>query len=77
MANTRYITHVWKVGFELEGKLEREEIQKAVKTLMRDGEGVETRQRMRDLKKKSADCIKLDGSSSVAVNELVDLILSF
>ncbi|KAJ3695469.1 hypothetical protein LUZ60_000846 [Juncus effusus] len=77
MGNTRYITHVWKVGFELKGKLEREEIQRTVKRLMRDGEGNEMRERMNDLKNQAADCIKQDGSTCVAINELVDHILSF
>ncbi|KAJ3699018.1 hypothetical protein LUZ61_002723 [Rhynchospora tenuis] len=76
MGNARYVTHVWKVGMELEGKLERRIIEKTVRSLMREKEGDEMRERMRMLKKNASDCTMADGSSYLAINKLVDHILS-
>ncbi|KAJ3699019.1 hypothetical protein LUZ61_002724 [Rhynchospora tenuis] len=76
MGNARYVTHVWKVGIELEGKLERRIIEKTVRSLMREKEGDEMRERMRVLRRNASDCTKADGSSYLAINKLVDHILS-
>ncbi|XP_078164286.1 UDP-glycosyltransferase 76B1-like [Carex rostrata] len=77
MGNARYVTHVWKVGIKLEGKLERGMIEKAIKRLMTEDEGAEIRQRMRTLKHEASLCIKSDGSSSVNIDKLVNFISSF
>ncbi|KAJ3702924.1 hypothetical protein LUZ61_006629 [Rhynchospora tenuis] len=77
MGNARYVTHVWKVGIELEGKLERGKIEKVIKQLMKDDEGAEIRQRMRSMKNEASCCIKSDGSSSINIDKLMDFILSF
>ncbi|KAJ3695470.1 hypothetical protein LUZ60_000847 [Juncus effusus] len=77
MGNTRYITYVWKVGIELEGKLERESIEKEIRRLMEQREGDEMRERMKVIGDEASACIKKDGSSYVAINKLVDLIMSF
>ncbi|XP_078156899.1 UDP-glycosyltransferase 76B1-like [Carex rostrata] len=76
MGNARYVTHVWKVGIELEEKLERRMIAKAVRSLMREKEGNAMRERMRELRRNASDCIKANGSSYSAINKLVDHILS-
>ncbi|KAF3332462.1 UDP-glucose iridoid [Carex littledalei] len=77
MGNARYVTHVWKVGIRLEGKLERGKIEKAIRRLMREDEGVEIRQRMRAMKHEASLSIKSDGSSSINIDKLVNFILSF
>ncbi|KAJ1698548.1 hypothetical protein LUZ63_007060 [Rhynchospora breviuscula] len=76
MGNARYVTHVWKVGIELEGKLERRIIEKTVRSLMKEKEGYEIRERMRVLRKNASECTKADGSSHLAINKLVHHILS-
>ncbi|KAJ4792615.1 UDP-Glycosyltransferase superfamily protein [Rhynchospora pubera] len=76
MGNARYVTHVWKVGIELEGKLERRIIEKTVRSLMKEKEGDEIRERMRVLRKNASECTKADGSSHLAINKLVNHILS-
>lgn len=76
--NTRYISHVWKVGLELESdELERVEIERAVRRLMVDGEGEEMRQRAMELKEKVEICTSEGGSSNRALKELVEYISSF
>ncbi|WJZ88998.1 hypothetical protein VitviT2T_008249 [Vitis vinifera] len=76
--NTRYISHVWKVGLELESdELERVEIERAVRRLMVDGEGEEMRQRAMELKEKVDICTSEGGSSNRALKELVEYISSF
>ncbi|XWS53066.1 hypothetical protein CRYUN_Cryun11dG0125800 [Craigia yunnanensis] len=54
--NSRYICHVWKVGLELENKLERGKIKEAIKRLMLDVEG-EIRKNAMDFKEKTDLCL--------------------
>lgn len=76
MMNTRYVVNTWGVGLELEGELERGKIEKAVRKLMEEREGEEMRDRAKELKKNVADCLKTSGTSQVAIDKLVDYILS-
>ncbi|KAL5198324.1 hypothetical protein ABZP36_001836 [Zizania latifolia] len=77
MINARYVQEVWEVGFELEGKLERGMIERAVTKLLREEEGREMRQKAKDLKNKAAVCIEEGGSTRNTINMLVNLIMSF
>ena len=72
--NTRYVSHVWRVGIELE-ELERGEIERAVRTLMLDDEGKETRKRAKELKNEIEACTREGGSSYNALNQLVNFIM--
>ncbi|XP_031286344.1 UDP-glucose iridoid glucosyltransferase-like [Pistacia vera] len=74
--NTRYISHVWRNGFELENDLERGKIERAIKRLMVEKEGEEMRQKAVELKEKTEVSIKKGGSSYNSLNELVELITS-
>ncbi|KAA8549332.1 hypothetical protein F0562_001016 [Nyssa sinensis] len=76
MVNARYVSHVWRVGLELENELERREIERAVRSLMVDKEGEEIRQRVIDLKEKIALCMRDGGSSCNSLNDLKEYILS-
>ena len=76
MMNTRYVEKAWGVGFEIEGELERGKIEKAIRKLMEEREGAEMRERAVELKKKVADCLKPGGSSQIAIDKLVEHILS-
>uniref|UniRef100_A0A0E0LIU3 PB1-like domain-containing protein n=1 Tax=Oryza punctata TaxID=4537 RepID=A0A0E0LIU3_ORYPU len=58
MINTRYVEAVWGAGFELEGKLERCKIEKAIMKLMGRNEGAEMRERANELKNKVARCLE-------------------
>ncbi|KAF0900067.1 hypothetical protein E2562_026803 [Oryza meyeriana var. granulata] len=77
MINTRYVQEVWMVGFELEGRMEREIIERAVRKLMCKEEGKEMRQRAKDLKKKATASVEKGGSSKTAIDTLVNCIMSF
>lgn len=72
--NTRYVSHVWRVGIELE-ELKRGEIERAVRTLMLDDEGKETRKRAKELKNEIEACTREGGSSYNALNQLVNFIM--
>lgn len=76
MMNTRYVVNTWGVGLELEGELERGKIEEAVRKLMKEKEGEEMRDRAKELKKTVADCLETGGTSQVAIDKLVDYILS-
>jgi UDP:flavonoid glycosyltransferase YjiC (YdhE family) len=76
LLSSRYVCRVWKIGLEMEGVLERGKIEKGIRRLMVDSEGVEIRQRAKGLKEKADFCLSEDGSSCNALNELVQLILS-
>ncbi|XP_010923187.1 UDP-glycosyltransferase 76F1 [Elaeis guineensis] len=77
MGNARYVSEVWKVGIQLENGLERGELESAIKRLMTEKEGDEMKRRARDLKEKAAQCVAKEGSSHVALDKLVDYVLSF
>ncbi|KAK3000219.1 hypothetical protein RJ639_024214, partial [Escallonia herrerae] len=76
MVSARYLTFVWRVGLELE-HVEREEIERAIKTLMVDKEGKEIRQRAMDMKEKVKTSLCKGGSSYNSLNGLVEFIMSF
>ncbi|XWS74885.1 hypothetical protein CRYUN_Cryun01aG0036800 [Craigia yunnanensis] len=50
--DARYISHVWRVGVHLEYKIERGEIERAIRRLMVEAEGQEMRDRIKLLKEK-------------------------
>ncbi|XVF68871.1 hypothetical protein PTKIN_Ptkin11bG0036100 [Pterospermum kingtungense] len=74
--NSNYICHVWKIGLGLQSKLERGNIEGAIKRLMVDMEGEVIRNNAMDLKEKAALCLQEDGSSRSSFNELIKLLKS-
>ncbi|CAN6302954.1 unnamed protein product [Urochloa humidicola] len=72
MGNARYVEHVWQVGLELVGELERGSVEAAIRRLMTDTEGAEMRARAGDLKRAAAECTGKGGSSCVAIDKLVE-----
>ena len=75
--SAKYVCSVWKVGLELEGVLERGKIERAIRRLMVETEGVEIGKTAKDLKHKAELCLSEDGSTYNALNELEQHILSF
>ncbi|CAN6165514.1 unnamed protein product [Urochloa humidicola] len=75
-ANGRYVDAMWKIGFLLEGVLERGKIETVIRRLMEESEGVEARERAKDLKKKAIMCLESNGSSKLVLDDLVHHILS-
>ncbi|CAN6203493.1 unnamed protein product [Urochloa humidicola] len=76
LVTARYVEDRWKIGILLEGLLEREKIKRAITILMEENEGMEARQRTKNLKEKMRMCLESSGSSQQAVDKLVDHILS-
>ena len=66
----------WEIGILLEGVLEREKIKTGIATLMEEKEGMEIRERARNLKEKAQMCLESSGSSHQAVDKLVNHSLS-
>lgn len=77
MVNARYVSDVWKVGVHLEGKLERGEIEKAIRKIMDEGVRKEMRERLEELKKKAKQCLMPGGSSFQSLESLVNYLSSF
>ncbi|CAL5089227.1 unnamed protein product [Urochloa decumbens] len=75
-ANGRYVEVVWKIGFLLEGMLERGNIERVIRRLIEESEGVEARERAKDLKKKAITCLESNGSSKLVLDDLVHHLLS-
>jgi len=75
--NARYVSHVWKLGLELESELERGEIERTIRRLMVDEEEKEMRKRGKNLKERIKLCIKEGGSSNNSLNKLIEMIMSF
>jgi UDP-glucosyltransferase BX8/BX9 len=72
MGNARYVEHVWRIGVELNGELERCKVLAAIEALM---DGVELRCTAQELKSRAAECMAEAGSSSTNVDKLVKHIL--
>jgi len=76
--NARYVSDVWKIGIHLEyNKLERREIERAIKGLMVETKGQEMRQRSLSLKEKVNLCLSHGGSSYRSLESLTNYIMSF
>ncbi|KAF2294881.1 hypothetical protein GH714_025888 [Hevea brasiliensis] len=73
--NARYVTDIWRIGLHLEKKLERGEIERAVKRLIVEADGQEMRKRIMSLKEKVEICLKQGGSSYDSLERLTDYIL--
>ncbi|XP_010514991.1 PREDICTED: UDP-glycosyltransferase 76E6-like [Camelina sativa] len=72
MLNAMYIESVWRIGFQVEGsKVDRGEVERAVKRLMMDDEGAGMQERALDLKEKLKASVKSGGTSYNALDELV------
>ncbi|XP_052296398.1 UDP-glycosyltransferase 76B1-like isoform X2 [Citrus sinensis] len=76
MVNSRYVSHVWRVGLHLEGKLEREGIERAIRRVMVEADGQGMRERAMYLKEKVDICLQRGGSSYQSLGRLTDHILS-
>ncbi|XP_051119891.1 UDP-glycosyltransferase 76B1-like [Andrographis paniculata] len=74
LVNSRYVSHVWRVGIRLETGFERGEITTEIRRLMVEEEGKEMRQRSSCLKKKIESSLSDGGSSYKGLNSLVDFI---
>ncbi|RWR92080.1 UDP-glucose iridoid glucosyltransferase-like protein [Cinnamomum micranthum f. kanehirae] len=74
--NARYVSHVWKVGVELESVLERGEVERVIKLLTVDEEGAEIRKKAKELKESTERAGREGGSSFIALNSLNELIRS-
>ncbi|XP_052312374.1 UDP-glycosyltransferase 76B1 isoform X1 [Populus trichocarpa] len=76
--NARYVSDVWKIGIHLEyNKLERREIERAIKGLMVETKGQGMRQRTVSLKEKANLCVSHGGSSYHSLENLTKYIMSF
>lgn len=73
--NARYLSQIYKVGFELE-VFERTVIEKTVRKLMLGEEGKDLKKRIVDMKQNIVAGMKTDGSSHKNLNDLVDFISS-
>ncbi|KAJ0101013.1 hypothetical protein Patl1_06500 [Pistacia atlantica] len=72
----RYVSYVWKVGLHLEKKVERGEIERAIKRLILEAEGLEMRKRIMDLKEK-VDLSLKGGSAYKSLESVIGYIQSF
>uniref|UniRef100_A0A5B7AW53 Putative UDP-glycosyltransferase 76C4 n=1 Tax=Davidia involucrata TaxID=16924 RepID=A0A5B7AW53_DAVIN len=77
MVNARYVSHVWRVGLQLENGMGREEVERGIRRLMVEKEGEEMRERIMCLKEKTNLCFKQGGSSYQSLESLISYMLSF
>ena len=76
MGNARYVEHVWRVGLEVGGDLERGSVEAAIRRLMTGDDGAEMRTRAGELKKAAAEGTVEGGSSCLAIDKLITHMLS-
>ncbi|XP_010547348.1 PREDICTED: UDP-glycosyltransferase 76E1-like [Tarenaya hassleriana] len=71
----RYLERVWRIGIQLEGEeLKRGDVERAVRMLMADEEGVMMKKRALCLKEKIEASARSGGSSHNSLNEFADFI---
>ncbi|KAG2299772.1 hypothetical protein Bca52824_036244 [Brassica carinata] len=70
--NARYLENVWRIGVQLEGELEREDVERAVKRLLVDEEGAYMRKRAIELKEKLESSVRSGGSSYSSLDDLIN-----
>nr|BBC62116.1 glucosyltransferase 18 [Nemophila menziesii] len=73
---TRYVTHVWRVGLEMESTSKREVIEKTIQRLMVDIEGKEMKKRALDMKQHLEVCVEKGGPSYDSIDKLTEFITS-
>ncbi|CAK9147428.1 unnamed protein product [Ilex paraguariensis] len=74
--NARYLTHIWRVGLEIEDVMDSGGIERAIRRLMVEKEGEEMRQRAIDMGQQIKSCVQKGGSSYNTLNDLEEFILS-
>jgi hypothetical protein len=72
MGNARYVEHVWRVGLEVAGELERGSVEAAIRRLMTGRDGAEMRARAGELKEAAVECTGKGGSSCQAIDKLLE-----
>ncbi|KFK24984.1 hypothetical protein AALP_AA8G051400 [Arabis alpina] len=77
LQNARFVSEVWRVGLHLENRIERNEIERAIKRLLLETEGEAIRERMELLKEKVRRSVKPNGSAYRSLEHLIDHISSF
>ncbi|KAF0909006.1 hypothetical protein E2562_030546 [Oryza meyeriana var. granulata] len=75
--NARYVTHQWGVGQELGEVFDRDCVTEAVRRLMVGEEGAAIREKARRLKAKARQSVEDNGASTVAIDRLVQYMVSF
>jgi UDP:flavonoid glycosyltransferase YjiC (YdhE family) len=70
--NARYLTHQWGVGLELGDVIDRARVAKTVRMMMTGKEGDRVRDRARQLKLQTDQCV----ASSLAIENLARYMLS-
>ncbi|XP_049400676.1 UDP-glycosyltransferase 76E1-like [Solanum stenotomum] len=73
LVNARYLTQIYKVGFELE-VMERTVIEKTIRKLMLSEEGKDVKKRVVDMKQNIVAAMQIDGTSHKNLKDLVDFI---
>ncbi|CAL9229321.1 unnamed protein product [Arabidopsis halleri] len=77
LLNARFVSEVWMVGIHLEGRIERNEIEGAIRRLLLETEGEAIRERIEHLKEKVGRSFKQNGSAYQSLQNLIDYISSF
>lgn len=72
--NARFVSHVWRVGLQLEDRLFREDIDRAIRTLFMEEEGIKIQKRAKELKKKVEISLRQGGASCDFLGRLVKYI---
>ncbi|TXG49882.1 hypothetical protein EZV62_025757 [Acer yangbiense] len=77
LVNARYVCDVWRFGLHLEKKVERGEIERAIRRVILEAEGQKMIERIMILKDKMDICLKTGGSSYQSLESLISYIMSF
>lgn len=74
--NTRHISDNWEIGLQLKKGTKRQDIERAIRTLMVEEEGEAMKNRITALKEKATLCLMEGGSSYKSLESLTSYLLS-
>ncbi|XP_010495082.1 PREDICTED: UDP-glycosyltransferase 76C3 [Camelina sativa] len=77
LLNARFVSDIWMVGMHLEGRIEKNVIEGAIRRLLLGTEGEAIRERMELLKVNVGRSLKPKGSAYRSLQHLIDYISSF
>lgn len=76
LVNGRYVEEVWRTGALLVGKLEQGKVEEAIARFMEGEDGAAMRERAKELQIKAMEALSNAGSTQLAVDKLIDHVLS-
>lgn len=74
--NCRFVCNAWEVGMEIDSNVKRENVEKLIRELTEGEKGMKMKRKAMEWKKLAFEATSRDGSSSLNLDKLVNMLLS-